>query len=197
MPFSWNFRRQTTGANDRAILNRLKKRLARSNRMKLRLIETRLLTLINNVNAFHGNERTCDTKPTQLLRRSRTQNISLCFLISISAVILKVMLKLTSISPRDLGESLRRRRRIIRRSAFIYHTFHQSVFYSPYFIPSPQSAVRSPQSVFYTGRHKFIHTHNLLHYYKVGDQASVEVEEVEEQMLIFSSSLTPGRVKGF
>ena len=27
-------------------------------------------------------------------------------------------------------------------------------------------------------------------------QASVEVEGVEEQMLIFSSSLTPGRVKG-
>ena len=41
----------------------------------------------------------------------------------------------------------------------------------------------------------FIHTHNLLHYYKVGDQAIVEVEGVEEQMLI-SSSLTPGRVKG-
>ena len=57
------------------------------------------------------------------------------------------MLKVTSISPRDLGESLRR-----RTSAFIYHTF--------------------------------IHTHNLLHYYKVGDQASVEVEGVEEQMLI-------------
>ena len=37
--------------------------------------------------------------------------------------------------------------------------------------------------------HTFIHTHNLLHYYKVGDQASVEVEGVEEQMLIFSSSL--------
>ena len=100
-----------------------------------------------------------DTTPP----RSRTQNISLCFLISISAVILKLMLKITSISPRDLGESLRRRRRR-RRSAFIYHTF--------------------------------IHTHNLLHYYKVGDQASVEVEGVEEQMLIFSSSLTPGRVKG-
>ena len=96
------------------------------------------------------------------------------------------MLKLTSISPRDLGKSLRRR----RRSAFIYHTFHQSVFYT-------QSAVRSPQSVFYTDRHKFIHTHNLLQYYKVGDQASVEVEGVEEQMLIFLSSLTPGRVKGF
>ena len=118
--------------------------------------------------------------------------ITLCFLISISAVILKVMLKLTSISPRDLGESLRRR----RRSAFIYHTFHQSVFYSPYLIPSPQSVVRSPQSLFYTDRHKFIHTHNLLHYYKVGDQASVKVQGVEEQMLIFSSSLTPGRVKG-
>ena len=91
--------------------------------------------------------------------RSRTENISLCFLISISGVILKLMLKITSIPPRDLGESLRRR----RRSAFIYHTF--------------------------------IHTHNLLHYYKVGDQASAEVEGVEEQMLIFSSSSTPGRVK--
>ena len=82
------------------------------------------------------------------------------FLISISAVILKLMLKITSISHRDLGDSSRRR----RRSAFIYLTF--------------------------------IHTHNRLHYYKVGDQASVEVEGVEEQMLIFSSSLTPGRVKG-
>ena len=51
--------------------------------------------------------------------------------------------------------------------------------------------------MFYTDRHKFIHTHNLLQYYKVGDQASVEVEGVEEQMLIFLSSLTPGRVKGF
>ena len=128
--------------------------------------------------------------------RSRTQNISLCFLISISAVILKVMLKLTSISPPDLGESLRRRRRRRRRSAFIYHTFHQSIFYSPYLIPSPQSVVRSPQSMFYTDRHNFIRTHNLLHYYKVGDQASVKVEGVEEQMLIFSSSLTLGRVKG-
>ena len=102
------------------------------------------------------------------------------------------MLKLTSISPPDLGESLRR-----RRSVFIYHTFHQSVFYSPYFIPSPQSVVRSLQSVFYSDRHKFIHTHNLLQCYKVGDQASVEVEGVEEQMLIFLSSLTPGRVEGF
>ena len=91
---------------------------------------------------------------------SRTQNISLCFLISISAVMLKLMLIITSISPCDLAESLRR-----RRSAYIYHTF--------------------------------IHTHNQLRYYKVGDQASVEVEGVEEQMLIFSSSLTPGRVKGF
>ena len=80
-----------------------------------------------------------DTTPP----RSRTQNISLWFLISISAVILKLTLKITSISP-----------------------------------------------------HTFIHTHNLLHYYKVGDQDSVEVEGVEEQMLIFSSSLTPGRVKG-
>ena len=96
-----------------------------------------------------------DTTPP----RSRTQNISLCFLISISAVILKLMLKITPISPRDLGEYIRRRRR-----SFIYH--------------------------------KFIHTHNLLHYYKVGDQASVEVQGVEEQMLIFSLSLAPGRVKG-
>ena len=128
-----------------------------------------------------------DTTPPQ----SKTENTSLCFLISISAVILKVMLKLTSISPRDLGESLRRRRRRRRRrSAYIYHTFHQSVFYSPYFIPSPQSA-------FYTDRDKLIHTRNLLHYYNVGDQASDEVEGVEEQMLIFSSSLTPGRVKDF
>ena len=124
------------------------------------------------------------------LPRSRMQNISLCFLISISAVILKVMLKLTSICPRDLGESLRRRR---RRSAFIYHTFHQSVFYSPYFIPSPQSVVRSPCFIL-TAINSFIH---ITYYYKVGDQASVEVEGVEEQMLIFSSSLTPGRVKGF
>ena len=38
--------------------------------------------------------------------------------------------------------------------------------------------------MFCTDRQKFIHTHNLLHYYKVGDQASVEVEGVEEQMLI-------------
>ena len=94
-----------------------------------------------------------DTTP--LRSTSSTQNISLCFLIPISAVILKLMLKMTSIFPRDLGESLRRRRRR-RRSAFIYHTF--------------------------------IHTHNLLHYHKAGDQASVEVEEVEEQMLILSSS---------
>ena len=125
-----------------------------------------------------------DTTPP----RSKTENTSLCFLISISTVILKVMFKLTSISPSYLGESLRRRRR--RRSAFIYRTFHQSVFYT-------RSAVHSPQSVFYTDRDKFIHTRNLLHSYKAGDQASVEVEGVEEQMLIFSSSLTPGRVKGF
>ena len=35
--------------------------------------------------------------------RSRTQNISLCFLISISVVILKLRLKITSISPVILG----------------------------------------------------------------------------------------------
>ena len=47
--------------------------------------------------------------------------------------------------------------------------------------------------------HSFIHItyYNIISdYYKVGNQASVEVEGVEEQMLIFSSSLTPGRVKG-
>ena len=93
-------------ANDRAI------KTTWSNGMKLRLIETRLLTTKRI-------SYKADTTPP----RSRTQNISLCFLISISAVILKVMLKLTSISPRDLGESLRRRRRRRRRSAFIYHTF--------------------------------------------------------------------------
>ena len=74
--------------------------------MKLRLIETRLLTVKNSVNAFHDNERTYGYKADTNPPRSRTQNISLCVLISISAVILKVMLKLTSISPRDLGESL-------------------------------------------------------------------------------------------
>ena len=43
-----------------------------------------------------------DTTPP----RSRTPNICLRFLISLSAVILNLMLKITSISPRDLGESL-------------------------------------------------------------------------------------------
>ena len=154
-------------ANDRAI------KTTRSNGMKLRLIETRLLTVKNdkNVNAFHGNESKehmrykADTTPP----RSRTQNISLCFLISKKKKKKKKCLSLPYISPV----------RIL-----------QSVFYT-------QTAVRSPQSVFYTDRQKFIHTHNLLHYYKVGDQASVEVEGVEEQMFIFLSSLTPGRVKGF
>ena len=40
-------------ANDRK-----KEKRARSNRMKLRLTETRLLTVKNNINAFHGNEKT-------------------------------------------------------------------------------------------------------------------------------------------
>ena len=146
-------------ANDRAT-QPIEKR-TRSNRMKVRLIETRLLTVKNNLNAFHGNERTYAIQSRYTPPRSRKQNISLCFLISTSAVISKLMLKITSIPlPPDLGESSRRR----RRSAFIYLTF--------------------------------IHTHNLLHYHEVGDQASVEVKGVEEQMLIFSSSLTPGRVKG-
>ena len=59
-------------------------------------------------------------------------------------------------------------------------------FTSPYFI------LRSPCFIL-TAINSFIH---ITYYYKVGDQASIEVEAVEEQMLIFSSSLTPGRVKG-
>ena len=50
---------------------------------------------------------------------SSPQNI--VFVSRFLAVILKLMLKITSIFPRDRGESLRTRRR--RRSAFIYHTF--------------------------------------------------------------------------
>ena len=46
---------------------------------------------------FYGMRYKADTTPP----RSRKQNISLCFLISISAVILKLMLKITSIPPRD------------------------------------------------------------------------------------------------
>ena len=119
-----------------------------------------------------------DTTPP----RSRTQNISLCFLISISSVILKVMLKLTPISPRDLGESLRRR----RRNAFIYHTFHQSEFYT-------QSAVRSSHSVFYTYRHKFIHTDNLLLQGRRSRQRrSWRSRRANAHLLV-----KPGRVKGF
>ena len=37
---------------------RSSQKTTRSNRMKFRLIETGLLTVKNNVNAFHGNERT-------------------------------------------------------------------------------------------------------------------------------------------
>ena len=66
-----------------------------------------------------------DTTPP----RSRTKHKLTFSYLDFRCYFKKVMLKLTSISPRDLGESLRRRRR--RRSAFIYHTFHQSVFYSP------------------------------------------------------------------
>ena len=40
-------------ANDRAIKN---EKTTRRNRMKLRLIETSLPSVKNNVNAFHGNE---------------------------------------------------------------------------------------------------------------------------------------------
>ena len=126
MPFPWNFRRQTTGTNDRAI------KTTRSNGMKLRLIETRLLTVKNNVNAFHGNERTYAIQGRHNSSAKQKAKHYLMFsYLDFRCYFKMVMLKLTSISPRDLGESLRRR----RRSAFIYHTFHQSVFYT-------QSAVR-------------------------------------------------------
>ena len=62
-----------------------------------------------------------DTTPL----RSSPQDI--VFVSRFLAVILKLMLKITSIFPRDRGESLRRRgrrrRRRRRRSAFIYYTF--------------------------------------------------------------------------
>ena len=141
MPFPWNFRRQMTGANDRAI------KTTRSNGMKLRLIETRILTVKNNVNAFHGNQRTyaIQSRHNSSAKQDAKHQLMFSYL-DFRCYFKNVMLKLTSISPRDLGESLRRRRRRRRRrrSAFIYHTFHQSVFYIPYFISSPQSVVRSP-----------------------------------------------------
>ena len=82
MPFSSNFRRQMPFKDDRAAL-----------------IE--LLRVKKNINAFHENEwmkehnyalQNADTRPR--LQR-RTQNIS--FVISTSAVILKLMVKITSV----------------------------------------------------------------------------------------------------
>ena len=107
-----------------------------------------------------------DTNPP----RSTMQNISLCFLISISAAILKLMLKITSIS---------------------LQFFPPVILGSPY--KEEEEEEEEEEGPLFT-IHSFIP--NLLHYYKVGDQASVKVEGVKEQVLIFSSSLTPGRVKG-
>ena len=132
MPFPWNLHRQTIEPyltdwkNDSQQSDEIKANWNQATDTK-KQCKTHFMAMKEHM------RYKADTTPP----RSRTQNISLCFLISISAVtavILKVVLKLTSISPRDLGESLRTRRR--RRSAFIYHTFHQSVFYT-------QSAVRS------------------------------------------------------
>ena len=160
--------------------------------MKLRLIETRLLTGKSNVNAFHGNERTyaIQSRHNSSAKQDAKHQLMFSYL-DFRCYFKKVMLKL-----KLLGSPLEEEEEV---PLFTIH------FTSPYFIVRisqsifyTQSAVRSPQSVvFYTDRHKFIHTHNLLQYYKVGDQASVKGEGVEEQMLIFLSSLTPGRVKGF
>ena len=71
----YSFSMELPPANDRAI------KTTRSNGMKLRLIETRLLTVKNNVNAFHGNERTyAIKKPTQLLREVGRKTLAYVFL---------------------------------------------------------------------------------------------------------------------
>ena len=125
MFFAWNFRRQTTGANE-PYLTDWKNDSQQSDEIKAnwnqatdtkKQCKTHFMAMkehaihslradpLNTLYAIRGPAapQASDTKPTQLLRRSRTQNISLCFLISISAVILKVMLKLTSIPPLILG----------------------------------------------------------------------------------------------
>ena len=65
-------------ANDRAIKN---EETTRSNRMKLRSIETRLPTVKNNVNARISWQwkNICDTNRTQLLRRYVISVLSQCY----------------------------------------------------------------------------------------------------------------------
>ena len=99
--------------------------------MKLRLIETRLLTVKNIVNTFHGKMKEhmrykADTTPP----RSRTQNISLCFLISISAVILKLMLKITSISPVILRSPYKEEEEEEEVPLFTINSFIHITYYS-------------------------------------------------------------------
>ena len=75
MPFPWNFGRQTPFKADRAVLTDW----------------NRLLTVKrkNNVSAFHGNERTYATQSRYNSFAKSAKNA--CFLISISAVVLKLM----------------------------------------------------------------------------------------------------------
>ena len=73
-----------------------------------------------------------DTTP--LRSTSSTQNISLCFLIPISAVILKLMLKITSIFPRDLGESLRREEEEEEEEEVHLFTIHSFIHITYYII---------------------------------------------------------------
>ena len=64
-----------------------------------------------------------DTSPP----RNRTQNIlNLCFLISISAVILKLMLKITSISPEILRSPYKEEEEV---PLFIIHSFIHVTYY--------------------------------------------------------------------
>ena len=116
--------------------------------MKLRLIETRLLTVKNNVNVFHGNERTYAIQS----RHNNNNNNN------------------NSSTPRRR----RRRRRLLDDDDNDEEEQEQE-----------QEQEQEEEEVPLFTIHSFIHI-----------QASVEVEGVEEQMLIFSSSLTPGRVKG-
>ena len=94
MSFPWNFRRQTL-YRDRSVLNTNSKIYLRKTTGRLLIVKK------NNVNAFHGNEGTFaqqshsrDYEAIQLVCEVR-QNI--CFLISISAVILKLMVQITFI----------------------------------------------------------------------------------------------------
>ena len=111
--------------------------------MKLRLIETRLLTVKNNVNVFHGNERTYAIES----RHNNNNN-------------------------NNNSSTPRRRRRLLDDDDDDDDD-------------DEEEEEEEEEEVPLFTIHSFIHI-----------QASVEVEGVEEQMLIFSSSLTPGRVKG-